>query len=63
MRLHLGTLFAGLIYLIIGAAFTLEALGWWNFQWSDLRLAGPLTLVAIGLAVVAGAFGRERPVA
>ena len=63
MRLHLGTLFAGLIYFTIGAAFTFEALGWWSFQWSDLRLLGPLTLIAVGLAVVVGAIGRAKPAA
>ncbi|HKX74408.1 MAG TPA: hypothetical protein VJR05_03375 [Acidimicrobiia bacterium] len=63
MRMHLGTLFAGLVYLTIGAAFTFEALGWWSFQWSDFRLLAPLSLVAIGLAVVVGAIGRRHPVA
>ncbi|HJU81026.1 MAG TPA: hypothetical protein VJ796_04670 [Acidimicrobiia bacterium] len=61
MKLHIGTLFAGLVYLIIGLVFLAEAAGWWTFQWSDLRLIGPLALVLIGLAVLVGTMTRKSP--
>jgi len=59
MRLHLGTLFAGFVYLVIGFTFLAEALGWWAFQWSDFRLLAPLALVVAGLAVIVGSLGRR----
>ncbi|HKZ19307.1 MAG TPA: hypothetical protein VJQ57_04290 [Acidimicrobiia bacterium] len=61
MKLHVGTLFAGLVYLIIGLVFLAETAGWWTFQWSDLRLIGPLALVLIGLAVLVGTMTRKNP--
>jgi hypothetical protein len=63
MKLHIGTLFAGFVYLIIGLVFLAEAVGWWTFQWSDLRLIGPLALVLIGLAVLVGTVTRKNPTA
>jgi hypothetical protein len=59
MKLHIGTLFAGFIYLIIGLVFLAEAFGWWTFQWSDLRLIGPLALIVVGLAVLIGTMTRK----
>ena len=58
MRLHKGTLFAGVIYLGIGIVFLLEALEVWTLQISDLTVVGPLALVILGLAVVIGSLGR-----
>ena len=58
MRLHRGTLFAGVIYLGIGIVFLLEALEVWTLQISDLTVVGPLALVILGLAVVIGSLGR-----
>jgi len=58
MRLHKGTLFAGVIYLGIGIGFLLEALEVWTLQISDLTVVGPLALVVLGLAVVVGSLGR-----
>lgn len=60
MRLHVGTLFAGLIYLAVGLVFVTEALGWWTMQAADLRLFGPVALVVAGLAVMASAVGGRR---
>jgi hypothetical protein len=58
MRLHKGTLFAGVIYMGIGIGFLLEALEVWTLQISDLTVVGPLALVILGLAVVVGSLGR-----
>jgi hypothetical protein len=58
MRLHKGTLFAGVIYLGIGIVFLLEALEVWTLQISDLTVVGPVALVVLGLAVVIGSLGR-----
>jgi hypothetical protein len=63
MKLHVGTLFAGFVYLAIGLVFLAEAVGWWTFQWSDLRIIGPLALVLIGLAVLVGTMTRKTPTA
>lgn len=60
MKLHYGTLFAGIIFLLIGIAFVMEALGTWSLSVSDLRYVGPLALVVAGLAVVLGSF-TKRP--
>lgn len=60
MKLHVGTLFAGLIYLAVGLTFVTEALGWWTMQTADLRLLGPIALVVAGLAVVGSAVGRRQ---
>jgi hypothetical protein len=61
MNLHRGTLFAGLIYLIVGVALVLEALEVWTLHIGDLQYLGPLALVAVGLAVLVGSVGRKRP--
>jgi hypothetical protein len=61
MRIHRGTLFAGLVYLGIGVAFILEALEIWALQIGDLRFVGPIALVVLGLAVVIGSMrGAQR---
>jgi hypothetical protein len=61
MRIHRGTLLAGVIYLGIGVAFILEALEVWALQIGDLRYVGPIALVVLGLAVVIGSMrGAQR---
>lgn len=64
MRIHAGTLFAGVIYLGIGFALLLEALEVWTMGIADLRLVGPIALVVVGLAVVVGSVkgGGDRSV-
>lgn len=54
MKLHPTALFIGLVYLAVGIAFMLEALGYWALQVGDLRYIGPLALVVVGLGVVMG---------
>ena len=60
MRLHRGTLLAGVIYLTVGLAFIAEALDWWTLRMEDLRYAGPLALVVAGIAVVFGSIETSR---
>ncbi len=60
MKLHTGTLFAGIIYLVVGLAFVAEALEWWTLQISDLRYVGPAALVVVGVAVVIGSLARSE---
>jgi hypothetical protein len=61
MKIHRGTLFAGVVYLGIGVAFILEALDVWTLQIGDLRYVGPIALVVLGLAVVIGSMrGAQR---
>lgn len=59
MRAHPGTLFAGIVYLIVGIAFVLEALDVWDLTFGDLRYLGPLALVLAGVAVIIGAMARR----
>ena len=58
MRLHRGTLFAGMVYLMVAIVFMLEALDVWTLKIGDLRYVGPIALVLIGLAVGIGSLGR-----
>jgi hypothetical protein len=58
--MHVGTLFAGLVYLIVGVVFLFEALGWWTLQFSDFRLIAPLALVLGGVAVIVGSIGKAN---
>lgn len=60
MRIHVGTLFAGIIYLAVGVAFILEALEVWSLRISDLRYVGPLALVVAGVAMVIGSLATRR---
>ena len=60
MKLHVGTLFAGLVFLVVGLTFMTEALGWWSLQMVDLRYVGPIVLIAGGLAVTASALTRRQ---
>ena len=60
MRLHSGTLMAGIVYTWIGVAFLLEAMGYWTLRVADLRVIGPLALLVIGLSVIVGTFTRRH---
>jgi len=60
MRIHRGTLFAGVVYLGIGVAFILEALEFWALRIGDLRFVGPIALVVLGVAVVIGSTRAQR---
>jgi hypothetical protein len=51
---------AGVIYLVLGIAFILEALDVWNLRVEDLRFVGPIALVLIGAAVAFGSMSRAR---
>ncbi|MGA8039725.1 MAG: hypothetical protein WCA93_06410 [Acidimicrobiia bacterium] len=59
MRLHRGTLLAGVIYLVVGVVFFFEGLDVWTLKIADLRYVGPLALLVLGLAVVVGSLGRS----
>jgi hypothetical protein len=60
MRLHNGTLIAGVVYLLLGIALALEAMEVWAVRIGDLRFVAPLALVILGLAVVIGSLGRAN---
>jgi hypothetical protein len=47
-----------MVYLALGVAFILEGLEVWILRIGDLRYAGPLTLVVVGLAIVVGGVQR-----
>jgi hypothetical protein len=59
MRVHSGTMLAGVVYLILGVAFILEALDVWTVRLTDLRLLVPGALVVIGIAVLIGTVGQR----
>jgi hypothetical protein len=60
MRFHAEALVAGLVFLVVGVAFVLEALGTWTLGVEDLRFAGPLALVVAGLGVLAASVARTH---
>jgi hypothetical protein len=62
MRFHAEPLVAGLVFLVVGVAFVLEALGIWTLGVDDLRFAGPLALVVAGLGVLAVSVARSQRV-
>jgi hypothetical protein len=59
MKLHIGTLMAGIVYAGIGIAFLFEALGYWSLRVADLRIIGPLALLLIGLSVIVTTLARR----
>lgn len=61
-RIHVPTFVWGAALTVFGLVFTLEALEVWDFSLGDLRYAGPLVLVAIGLILVLTARRPERKV-
>jgi len=54
VRPHLPTLWAGVLFVAVGVAFSLEAAGVWTFVPAHLRIVGPLALVALGLGLLLG---------
>ena len=54
-RMHVPTFVWGVVLTAFGVVFTLEALDVWEFSLGDLRYAGPLVLVTIGVILVATA--------
>ncbi|HEY5650549.1 MAG TPA: DUF5668 domain-containing protein [Acidimicrobiia bacterium] len=61
-RIHVPTFVWGAALTVFGLVFTLEALEVWDFSLGDLRYAGPLVLVAIGLILVLTARRPQRKV-
>ena len=57
-RMHVPTFVWGAVLTLFGVVFTLEALDVWEFSLGDLRYAGPLVLVGIGVILV---FTAGRP--
>lgn len=49
-------LVAGIVFVVAGVAFLLEALEVWDL---DLRTIAPAALIGIGVAILLG--GRSRP--
>ena len=58
-KFHPGTFTAGIIFLGLGFAFALEALGAWSFRLRHLGTLGPLVLIGIGIAVLAASVWRK----
>ena len=52
MREHPGTFVFGLVFVVFGAAYLLDVMDIWDIR--PIRL-WPVVLIAIGIAVVAGA--------
>ena len=50
---HPGTFTAGLVFTALGIALMLEVAGVWSLQLSDLAVLGPISLITIGIAVLA----------
>jgi hypothetical protein len=57
-RVDKGALGAGIVYLVIGVAFVLEALDVWTVRIDDLRYLFPAALVAVGVTVIIGTMKR-----
>ena len=51
-RMHVPTFVWGAVLTVFGIVFTIEALDVWEFSISDLRYAGPLALLAIGVILL-----------
>ena len=51
-RVHTGTMISGLVVAVVGAAFTAEGFGWWNFELGDLRYLGPIFVILFGLVML-----------
>lgn len=54
MKRHLDTLISGLLFIVIGTAFLLDALDVWTIR---IERLWPVALVAVGLAILLG--GRK----
>ena len=56
MRLHIGTLTAGVVFALLGILLTLDAL---EVVELDIALIGPVALITVGLALLAGWAAEE----
>ncbi len=59
-RIDTGSAMAGVIFLLLGVIFSLEAMDVWSFGLADLRFIGPIALIVIGIGVALGALARDR---
>ncbi len=59
-RYHFGTLLWGLALTAWGATLLGEGLGWWDLELGDLRYAGPILIILIGVLVLVGALRSGR---
>lgn len=50
------TLVAGLLFVVLGGMFLLDAAGTWSVH---PLIVGPVLLIGLGLAVIAGSFSRR----
>jgi hypothetical protein len=58
-RFHLGAALTGLVFVLLGVAFLLDALDVTTWRY-DLLL--PAVLIGLGIAAIAGALWRSRSV-
>lgn len=59
-RFHPGTFTAGVVFVVLGLVFALEAGGAWTLRLRDMALLGPLTIIGIGVAVLISTLWRGR---
>ncbi len=59
-RFHPGTFTAGVVFVLLGLVFALEAVGVWTLRLNDLALLGPLAIIGIGIAVLASTLWTGR---
>lgn len=59
-RIHVPTFIWGAVLTAFGILFMLEAIDVWEFSLGDLRYAGPLVLVGIGVILVVTARRPSR---
>jgi hypothetical protein len=52
---HITTLVAGLLFVILGGAFLLDAAGVWSVH---PLIVGPVLLIGMGVAIIAGSIAR-----
>jgi hypothetical protein len=57
MRRHPGTFTAGIVFLLIGAVYFVDALGGWTVDFSRIW---PVILIAIGVTILFGDMRRTR---
>ena len=58
--IHVWTLLSGLALAVWGAGLLGDGLGWWDLELADLRFAGPILIIAVGVVVVVGALAAVR---
>lgn len=57
---HIWTLISGLALAVWGAGLLGDGLGWWDLELADLRFAGPILIIAVGVLVVVGAIASAQ---